>query len=42
MNLPEWIPSTDMVLQEWCINKVNTTVGARDIRALLLLGMWEL
>lgn len=42
MNRPDWIPSTDTALEEWCTNKVDTTVGARDIRALLLLGMWEL
>lgn len=32
----------DIVLEEWCTNKVDAMLGTRDIRALFLLGMWEL
>ena len=41
-NRPEWIPRAGTTLEEWCNTKTDTRMGAKDTRALLILGMWEI
>lgn len=37
-----WTPGTDDTLQSWCLNKDTVGHQPRDIRAILILGLWVL
>lgn len=36
---PEWVPSVDAILTNWCINKPNSCHSSKDLRVIITLGM---
>lgn len=37
----DWIPSRGEKVQEWCQNKAGTGRSGKDVRAILILVLWE-
>lgn len=42
LDKPEWTPGPHTVLAEWCNTMTGTRLCMRDVRALVMLVMWEL
>jgi hypothetical protein len=42
MNKQDWVPTGATRLIDWCTSKGGNDRGGKDIRALILLVMWEL
>ena len=39
---PDWIPSDEATLIDWCRDKEGRHLRKKDLRALMILVMWEL
>lgn len=39
---PQWVPATDAELVDWCNSCTANDLANKDVRAIVILGTWEL